>query len=123
MKHCDLVQTPNQKDGKSQLEGNKIYQHSRGQIIQVINDMAELQKARFCFCNTPKGKINFLVRMYHNKWEHRFTVKETGLNQSSVKIEINQENRGSEDQIKREFALLDSMLNDDEQIELISEAG
>jgi len=85
-----------------------------GLVLDAINDIVELQNGRLTFSDTPHGKINFIVRMYANKWEHRFTVTDTGKNQCNVKIDIVQKTRGSENQIKREFALLDSMFNEPE---------
>jgi hypothetical protein len=100
------------------LEAIKEYPYSGGMLLQLINDLVELQNAKLTFSDTPNGKIHFLVKMYYHKWEHCFTVTETGKNTCNVKLEINQDNKFCENQIRREFALMDSMLNEDKQIEI-----
>jgi len=103
------------------MKGNKVYQQPMGTVLDVINDIVELQNARLTFSDTPHGKINFIVKMYANRWEHRFTVTDAGKNQCRVKIDIGQETKSCENQIRREFALLDSMLNEPEiEIETIN---
>jgi len=79
-------------------------------VLNAINNIVELQKAKLTFSDTPNGKINFVVRMYANRWEHRFTVTGINKNKCSVKLEIGHGSLNGEMQLKREFALLDSML-------------
>ena len=81
-----------------------------GTALQVINDLVELQNGKLTFSDTPHGKIFFRIKMYGNKWEFQFTVEETGENRCGVKIAIEQAAQGDEEMIRREFALLDSML-------------
>lgn len=100
------------------MEGKKVYQQPMGTVLDAINDIVELQNAKLTFSDTRHGKIHFIVKMYANSWEQRFTVTDIDKNQCNVKIEIEKEIFGSKNQIKREFALLDSMLNDETQIVL-----
>jgi hypothetical protein len=102
------------------LEGKKTYQKTKSAILNVINDIVELQNAKLTFSDTPNGKIHFIVKMYGYKWEYQFSVTETGNSQCGVTIKIERETLGAENQIKREFALIDSMLNEDRQFELIA---
>jgi hypothetical protein len=81
-----------------------------GTALQVINDMVELQNGKLTFSDTPHGKIFFRIKMYGNKWEFQFTVEETGENRCAVKIAIEQAAQGDEEMLRREFALLDSLL-------------
>ena len=92
------------------MEGNKVYPKPRGTVLNTIHDIIELQNAKITFSDTPNGKIHFVTKMYANKWEHRFTVTDIDKNQCCVKIEMQQKTMDGDSQIKREFALLDSML-------------
>ena len=92
------------------MEDKKTYQQPRRTILNTIHDIMELQNAKITFSDTPNGKIHFVTKMYGNKWEHRLTVTDIDKNQCSVKIEIGLNAIDGEKQIKREFALLDSML-------------
>ena len=92
------------------MEANKVYLQPMGTILDAINDIIELQNGKLTFSDTPHGRVHFLVRMYANKWEFRFTVTGTSKDKTNVVIGIEQETKGSENLIKREFALLDSLL-------------
>ena len=92
------------------MEGDKVYPQPRSLVLNTIHDIIELQNAKITFSDTPNGKIHFVTKMYANKWEHRFTVTGIGKDRCSVKLEMKQGTNGGDSQIKREFALLDSML-------------
>ena len=100
------------------MVGNKVYYQPSGTVLAVISDIVELQNARLTFSDTPHGRIHFLIKMYANKWELRFTTTEIDKSKCNVKIEIIQKALGCTDLIKREFALLDSMLNAESYIEI-----
>jgi hypothetical protein len=78
----------------------------------------ELQKGKFTFSDTPNGKIHFTVKLYHNKWEYKFTIKDIGKNRSSVELEIDGDTKDTESNINREYALLDFILVEGAKIEL-----
>ena len=92
------------------MEDNRIYRQPKGTVIDAINDIVELQKGKLTFSDTSKGKIHFKVKMYANKWDLRFAVTDIGTNQCSVHINVGLETPEHEKMIKREFALLDSIL-------------
>ena len=98
------------KKSESQMEDNKLYQQPRRTVLNTIHDIIELQNAKVTFSDTANGKIHFVTKMYGNKWEHRLTVTDIDKDRCSVKIEMGQTPTGGENQLKREFALLDSML-------------
>jgi hypothetical protein len=98
------------------MEGKKIYWQPEVRLLQAVNDIIELQNGKLTFSDTPHGKIHFLVRMYGFKWELRFAVEDIGNIRSRVTIEIDGERRGREDLLRREFALLDSMLGGEVEI-------
>ena len=92
------------------MEAHKVYPKPRSIVLNTIYDIIEFQNAKVTFSDTSRGKINFIVRMYSSKWEHRLTVTDIGPNQCSVNIEMNQGTIDDDKQLKLEFALLDSML-------------
>ena len=100
------------------MTGSKIYLQPRGTILNAVSDLAELQKGKFTFSDTPNGKIHFLVKLYHNRWEFRFCVKDIGKNRSCVELEMDGDGRKTECMMHREYALLDSLLIGYAQIEM-----
>ena len=89
----------------------KIYPRSVGVVLSTINDIVELQKAQLTFSDTPSGKINFVITMYAYKWEICFTVIGIGRKQSRVSLEVAGDQLGRADIFRREFSLLESLLD------------
>jgi hypothetical protein len=56
--------------------------------------------------------------MYGYKWEYHFTVTDMGNNRSRVQLKVEGETKKKKRHIIREFALLDSMLVGEAQIEI-----
>jgi len=100
------------------MTGKKIYLQPRGTLLQAICDMAELQNGKYTFSDSPNGIIHFLVRMYNSRWEFKFAVEDAGKNRSGVELELAGRTKSTKSIINREFALLDSMLTIDAEIEL-----
>lgn len=92
----------------------KIYLQPPGMILNAINDLVELQRAKLTFADIPRGKIHFQVEMYGFQWEYRFTVEDADANRSLVTLEIVGETTKKVDRAKKQFSLLDSMLIQDE---------
>jgi hypothetical protein len=92
------------------MEGTEVYSQPKSSLLNAINDIIELQKGKVVHSDTPNGQIWFLVRMYSQKWEFRFTVSEIGANRSTVHLEINGNATDKDALIRREFALLDSLM-------------
>ena len=105
------------------MTGRKIYLQPKGMLLQAICDLAELQKGKYTFSDSPNGIIHFLVRMYHNKWEFKFAVKDLGSNRSGVELALEGRENHAEGIIRREFALLDSMLAVGAEIEMEEAEG
>ena len=105
------------------MTGRKIYLQPKGTLLQAICDLAELQRGKYTFSDSPNGVIHFLVRMYHSKWEFKFTVKDIGQNRSGVELALDGRTKDIEGVINREFALLDSMLAIGAEIELGEREG
>jgi hypothetical protein len=99
------------------MTGSGVYLQSWDYVINSIYDVQEMQKGNETFCDSGKGVINFIVSMYHQKWECRFAVEEIGKNRCRVTIGIGGDVPNHDDKIRREFALLDTMLVANTEIE------
>ena len=102
------------------MEGIKEYPQPAGTVLNAIHDIIEIQNARVTFSDIPGGKINFIVKLYANQWEHQLTVTGISENLSNVKIAIIKGTRSGENQLRREFALLDSMLAEEQQYQIVN---
>jgi hypothetical protein len=93
----------------------KIYNYPRSIVINTVHDIVELQKGKPVFTDTANGKIFYRVTLYAYKYEFRFTVTSTGKDSSLVTIETSGTALGANDTLRRQIALLDSMLGDVEK--------
>ena len=91
------------------MTGKKIYLQPQGTALHAISDLAELQKGKFTFSDTPNGKIHFSVDLYQEKWGLKFLVRDIGKNRSIIELELEGDDK-TESIINNEFALLDSIL-------------
>ena len=98
--------------------GSRVYFQPQDYVLGAVHDIKELQNGKGTFADIPNGIINFVVRMYHAKWEYQFTVTDIGKSRCKVEIGIVGDVQNIEDKILREYALLDSMLAANTQIEL-----
>jgi len=88
----------------------KVYPRPRVDLLNAINDMIELLKAKITYSDTPHGKISFRIDYYGFLYESRFTV--TGIDQNSarLRLDLTGPERGRQDMLDRQAALLDSWL-------------
>ena len=103
------------------LTGTKLYLQPTGTILNAIHDIQELQKGKSTFSDTSNGMTGFAVSMYGKKVEYRFTVADAGKNRCRVLIEADGDTSRKKRHILREFALLDSLLISDTEIEFKEE--
>ena len=101
--------------------GKKIYLQPKEAVLNAISDLVELQKGKVVFSDTPNGIVHFSLKLYHNKWEYRFLVRDIGKNRSIVELELGSDGAGTESIINREYMLLDAMLVEGAKIELAEE--
>ena len=104
------------------MKGRLFYLQPRGTVLSAVSDLAELQRGKFTFSDTRNGVVHFSIRMYHNKWEFKFTVKDTGKNTSCVEIEIDGDDVRTESLISREYALLESIMLENLKVEFAKDA-
>ena len=99
------------------MVGKKVYLQPKGTVLQAACDIVELLRGKPTIGDTANGIISTRVSMYGNKWEIRFTVTDIGRNRSSVTIEIVGKRSEKRKEIRSMFALLDSMLIAEAEIE------
>jgi len=105
------------------VTAERVYFQPMSYVLAAVHDIKELQKGRGTSSDIAQGKINFLVRLYFSKWEFCFTVTDIGKNRCKVEIEIAGDVPNKEEKILREYALLDSMMAANTQIELMKQTG
>ena len=105
------------------MEGTKIYLQPKVTLLIAVSDMIELQKGKVTHSDTPNGQITFSVRLYHQKCELQFNVEDIANNRCRVRLEIKGRTQNAESFIQREFALLDTMMVTQAQIELTEKDG
>ena len=103
------------------MTGGRYYLQPKATVLNAIHDIQELQKGKSTFSDTSNGITGFAVTMYGNKVEYRFTVTDTGKNRCRVLIEADGDTSKKKRHITREFALLDSILISDTEIEFDEE--
>ena len=103
-------------------EGKKIYLLSGESVYDAIGDLVELQKGEVLTDDWPGSKRHSRISMYRTTWELRFHVIAIDRNRCGVTLEIEEadwtwDDEAAEDQrvyledmIRRQFALLDSLL-------------
>jgi hypothetical protein len=100
------------------MKGRKIYLQPAESLIDAILDIAELQNAKFTYSDTQRGVVHFRVSLYGARHELRFNVTDIGKNRCRVQLGTDAGEVYRERWIRREFALLDSMLITGAQVEL-----
>ena len=102
-------------------KGQKAYGHPKGYVLNVVHDIVELQNGRLMISDAIHGRILYRVTMYGYEWELLYTIRESGANTCLVTIELSGERRDKAKEIRREFALLDSMLDGGSDVEVTDE--
>ena len=95
------------------LTGSKIYLLPEHIIFDAVTDLAGMQGAKITLSSTVEGKICFFADLYGEMREYRFFIINIGKKRCNVRLEIVDPEADRPDKkamIKRQFALLDSML-------------
>jgi hypothetical protein len=99
------------------MSGNRIYLQPVTMIYNAILDMMELQRGHEIIKDPMCGKIHFRIILYGFEWELQFAIMNIEMNRSSVTLEIEGTENDDGDEpgfleamLRREYALLDSML-------------
>ena len=100
------------------IKGQKTYSHPKRYLLNVVHDIVELQNGRLMISDAVYGRILYRVTMYGYEWELLYTIKEIEAKVCCVTIEVNGERRDKAKEVRREFALLDSMLGGGSDVEI-----
>ena len=100
------------------MEGNKTYSQPKGFVLDTIYDIIELQNGKLILSDAIHGRIHYHISMYGNTWELMYTVTGTGKNKSNVTISVCGERQDKEKELRRQFALLDSLLEGGASVKL-----
>jgi len=101
------------------MEGKKKYPRTKGYILNTIYDIIELQNGRIIMSDTRHGRIHYQVSMYGYEWELLYIVTDIGKDRSDVSLRVVGERKDKEKEIRREFALLDSMLDGGAAVKMV----
>ena len=92
------------------MEGRKTYPKSKGYILNTIYDVIELQKGNIIMTDTKHGRVHYQISMYGYVWELLYIVSESDVELSEVSLRVIGERKDKAKEIRREFAILDAML-------------
>ena len=101
------------------MEGKKTFKSPKGDIFNTIYDIIELQNGDLILSDARLGRLHYQVTMYDYVWEMLYTITETGSNRSDVSLRIIGDRQDKAKEIRREFALLESMLNGGVNVEMV----
>ena len=100
------------------MEGRRIYLQPKDMVFGAMLDLMELQKGEEMQNDPISGKLHFRITMYGETWVLRFYVMMIDMTRCVVTLEIEDEGEDTDafgethigDMIRREYAILDSML-------------
>ena len=90
--------------------GKKIYPKSKIYLLNTIYDIIELQKGETILCDTVQGKLLYQLTMYDYVWQLLYDISEIGSDECEVVLSVTGERQNKAREIRREFALLEMML-------------
>jgi len=101
------------------LEQTKAFPIPKEHIINTLYDIIELQNGALILSDVARGLIYYKVTMYGYEWELMYTIKGENCmhdpggrgERSKVTLQIVGERKDKAREIRREFALLESMLD------------
>jgi len=92
------------------MEAGKTYEKSKDFILNTIYDIIELQNGEIILTDVVHGRVHYHLTMYGYVWELLYTVTSLGEQESEVTLKVLGERRDKEKEVRRGFALLDSMI-------------
>jgi len=107
------------------MERTKTYARTKEYVLCTLYDIIELQKGSLILSDAARGIVYYKISMYGYEWELMYTVDDAqrqagrdpppdpgqSKGKSSVTLRIIGERRENEKEMRREFALLEAMLN------------
>ena len=101
------------------MEGIKTYPKAKSYILNTLYDIIELRGGEVIFCDTLQGKLQYRVSMYDYVWQLQFGITEIGTGKCEVGIQVIGERQDKAMEIRREFALLDMMLEGGANVKIV----
>ena len=93
--------------------GAKMYLIPEGMVFEAITDLAGIQGAKVTLSDSSLGKISFFADLYGVMREYCFSITNIGKKRCNVCLTVVDpeiDKQGKKVMIRRQFALLDSML-------------
>ena len=101
------------------MQGIKSFARNKGDIINAIYDIIELQKGELILSDSRRGKVHFQVTMYGYEWELLYSIADMGIGKCDVSLRIVGERQDKAREIRRELALLEMMLEGGADVKLV----
>jgi len=92
------------------MEGSKTYSNTKGEILNTIYDIIELQNGKMQISDSIRGRVFYQLTMYGYEWQLLYKIKELGNARCEVSLSVTGERKDKVRELRSEFALLDSML-------------
>ena len=101
------------------MEGIKTIVRSRGDIINAIFDIIELQNGELILSDSKRGKVHFQLTMYGYVWELLYSISDKGIDKCDVSLRVVGERQDKVREIRREFALLETILGGGADVKIV----
>ena len=101
------------------MEGKKTYPKPKSYILNTLYDIIELQKGEIVLCDTRGGKLLYQVTMYDYVWQLLYGISELGSGKCEVAISVTGERQDKKREIRRQFSLLDMMLEGGADVKIV----
>ena len=101
------------------MQGIKTFTRSKGDIINAIYDIIELQNGELILSDSRRGKVHFQLTMYDYVWELLYSILDMGVGKCDVSLRVVGERQDKAREIRREFALLETILSGGAEGEIV----
>ena len=101
------------------MEGKKTYPKSKTYLLNILYDIIELQNGELILCDTVQGKLLYQLTMYGYIWQLLYNITEIKTDKCEVAISVTGERQNKAKEIRREFALLDMMLEGGADVKIV----
>ena len=101
------------------MEGIKTYDRSKGEIINAIFDIIELQNGELILSDSRRGRVHFKLTMYGYVWELLYAINDMGIGKCDVSLRVIGDRQDKVAEIRREFALLETILNGGVNVKIV----
>ena len=101
------------------MEGKKVFSNDKRYIINTIYDIIELQDGDLILSDAPHGIVYYKLTMYGYEWELIYTITEASEKKCNVSLRLIGDRQDKAQEIRREFALLETMLGGGADVTII----